>query len=173
MIMVNIWKTTFNQGKLENYGHASMQVGADYISWWPDQNRQFKKAGAAVYQAGFIRGRTIADDIRAESSHPTVIQIPEKTAATQGLGAAAIVDWWRKFSMSSGGVLLQGPLEAGSLYHTVKKNCSTVVAIGLKTGGGNQYSSWLDEWTIGLWTPADVRKYAESIRNGVLKKARG
>ena len=172
MITVNIWNTTFNRSGLENYGHASMQVANDYVSWWPDRNRQGKNvAGLAVYRAGFIRGRTLLDDIRDERSHPTVVPIPEKTAAREGLDAAAIVSWWQKFSLSSGGIPLQGPLEAGSFYHTVKKNCSTVVATGLRIGGGDRYSSWLDEWTVGLWTPADVRKYAESIRNGLQKKA--
>jgi hypothetical protein len=64
----------------------------------------------------------------------------------------AIKTWWDEFNDDD-----------DNLWSTFSQNCSTVVAEALRRGGAK--TPWWDlvnGWNI-IWTPQDVRRYAESI----------
>jgi len=129
-----------------------MQVGRNYISWWPDES------------AGLVgtfhphRNKSFASDVRDEGKNP------DHVVRIRGLDEAAIHDWWEGFGLvHRSGALLQGPLPA---YQLLKQNCSTVVATGLKKGGGDRYASWGSSWSI-VWRPQTILEYALSIAGGL------
>jgi len=177
MITVYVWSF---RGKNEAWGHAAMQCGAHYISWWPEDRGRVPSGmsraavqllGArtptalrSVYAASPIRNRTLADDELDEGNRQLgVRRRADRSILIDGLDESAIRDWWRGFGLDGG--RLPGPLPA---WHTTKRNCSTVVAQALQVGGGDRYSTWLRSWNV-VWTPDDVREYAESIRAGIAR----
>src|SRR5262245_11546807 len=104
MITVYIW--TF-RGKNVAWGHASMQVGATYISWWPEKPGQVpSKIHPQVYASHPFRNRTFLEDVRAEQ------QMPDHTIQIDGLDENAIKDWWQNFGLTRDGVLYEGPLQS-------------------------------------------------------------
>jgi hypothetical protein len=158
MLTVYIWNF---RGKNDAWGHASMQVDQTYISWWPEQPGQVpSKIHPNVYASHPFRNRTFQDDIRDEG------QMPDHSIRIDGLDEDAIKDWWQSFGLTRDGVLFQGPLQS---WDTLKRNCSTVVAVGLKKGGGDRYASWFKSWNL-VWKPSDVLTYALSIQNGLSKQ---
>lgn len=160
MVTVYIW--TF-RGKTEAWGHASMQVGSTYVSWWPAQPGQVpSKWHRQIYASVPFRGRSFAEDVRDEG------QPPDHAIRIAGLDEAAIQSWWRSFGLVQNGVALPGPLLP---WHMTKQNCSTVAARALRIGGGDEYAKWVHTWNA-VWTPADVLAYARSIERGMLAKGR-
>lgn len=154
MINVFVWLPKRSGGQ-KNVGHASMTVGgATYISWWPDE--------AAGFGRDFhpIRNKSYKSDVRDEGGDP------DWTIPLDGLDEQAILEWWASFGLSRGGVELQGPLPP---YNLAEQNCSTVVARGLKTGGGDKYASWYSSWSI-IWRPQTVLDYAKAIKLGLSVK---
>lgn len=158
MVTVHIWSF---RGKNEAWGHAAMQVGQTYMSWWPEQPGQVpSKVHRNIYASHPFRNRTYADDVRDEG------QPPDHTIRIDGLDENAIKDWWQSFGLTRDGVLFQGPLQS---WQTLKRNCSNVVATGLKKGGGDKYSTWAKSWNL-VWTPQDVLRYALSIKQNIARK---
>ncbi|MBI4581822.1 MAG: hypothetical protein HY718_19150 [Planctomycetes bacterium] len=51
----------------------------------------------------------------------------------------------------------------------ISQNCSSVVARGLKIGGGDQYASWYAAHSV-IWRPQTVRDYAMSIQSGLASR---
>ncbi len=155
MLTVNIWSF---RGKNEAWGHASMQVGQTYISWWPEKPGQVpSKIHTNVYASNPFRNRSYAEDVRDEG------QPPDHVVPIHGLDENAIKDWWQSFGLTRDGVLYQGPLQS---WDTLKRNCSNVVVIALKKGGGDQYAEWAKSWRL-IWTPQDVLRYALSIKENM------
>jgi hypothetical protein len=155
MVTVNIWSF---RGKSDAWGHASMQVDQTYISWWPERPGQVpSKIHRNVYASHPFRDRRFAEDVAAER------QQPDHVVRIDGLDEHAIKDWWQSFGLTRDGVLYQGPLLS---WDTLKRNCSSVVATGLRAGGGDRYASWNTSWNV-VWTPADVLQYALSIVRGL------
>lgn len=155
MLTVYIWNY---RGKDDAWGHAAMQVDQTYISWWPERPGQVpSKISDKVYASHPYRNRSHADDIAAEA------QVPDHILRIEGLDEKAIKDWWQSFGLTRDGVLYQGPLQS---WDTLKRNCSDVVATGLKKGGGDKYANGLYTWNM-VWTPADVLQYSRSIQSGV------
>lgn len=155
MIAVYVWDFL---GKDRAWGHASMHVEQTYVSWWPQgEGRVRNKVMGQIYHANPIRGRTYQDDVRDEQRQP------DHVIHLAGLDEAAVKDWWRGFGLMDGDVSLVGPMES---WHTLKRNCSTVVATGLKRGGGDRYASWARSWNL-VWTPEDVRNFALAIASGL------
>lgn len=160
MVLVHVWSF---RGKNEAWGHASMAIGSDYVSWWPEPNgRTPSKLHGNIYHAPAFRYRTYNDDVRDER------QRPDHTIALNGLDENAIKDWWQSFGMMRDGMPYLGPRQS---WQTLKRNCSTVVATGLTIGGGSQYVRFLKP--LGFpWTPNDVLSYAMSIQSGLGAKSR-
>ena len=154
MITVYVWlpKRVNNQ---KNVGHASMLVNEQtYISWWPDESAGLGRD----YHP--IRNKNYRSDVRDEGCNP------DWSVRLQGLNEEAILNWWEGFGLTRGNLMLQGPLPP---YNLAKQNCSTVVATGLKKGGGDEYAGWYNSWSV-VWRPQTVLDYALSIENGLARK---
>jgi len=160
MLTVYIWSF---RGKSEAWGHASMQIDQTYISWWPEQPGQVPSGiHQNIYASHPIRNRSYVADVEAEG------QPPDQVIRIAGLDEKAIKDWWQSFGLSREGVQYHGPLQS---WDTLQRNCSNVVALGLRIGGGDKYASWYKSWNL-IWTPADVLQYAQSIQSGLISQRR-
>jgi hypothetical protein len=51
-------------------------------------------------------------------------------------------------------------------WSTVTSNCSKIVALALDAGGGLQYAPYLSSRNV-IWTPNDVRVYAQAVQAGL------
>ncbi len=154
MVTVHIWSF---RGKREAWGHASMHVGQAYISWWPmGAGRDRSKIHSDIYSVHPIMGRNFADDIRDEGIPPN------ETIRINGLDEGRITTWWERIAPWSAS--RSGP--PSMPWSTLDWNCSKVVAMALKEGGGDKYASWPTTWNV-VWTPNDVRDYADSIVRGM------
>lgn len=114
-------------------GHASMEVGSTYISWWPRPDGRTKnglRLLPQIYAAHPYRDQDLGDDEAYEERGP------DQTVCLNNLNENAIKDWWQSFGLRRDGVVFEGPLQA---WRTLKMNCSTVVAIGLTIGGGASF----------------------------------
>lgn len=154
MINVFVWPSVKNaEGRKENVGHAAMSVNNNtYISWWPDE--------AAGITGSFSpqRNKSFESDMIDEGNRsPLCIPI------TSGLDENAILDWWRGFGLVHDGALLQGPMLP---YQLITQNCSTVVAMALRIGGGDKFASVWAAHSL-IWRPSTVLSYASSIKLGV------
>jgi hypothetical protein len=154
MIIVYVWLPK-RVGDQKNVGHASMLVsGHTYVSWWPDEAVGL---GRDVHP---IRNKSFASDVADEGC------APDFRVHLAGLDEQAILTWWSSFGLVCDGALLQGPLQA---YNLATQNCSTVVARGLKIGGGDQYASWFASHSI-VWRPRTLLEYGQSIQRGLSKR---
>ena len=154
MINVYVWLPK-RIGNQKNVGHASMLVsGHTYVSWWPAE------AAGLGRDYNPIRNKSYASDVADEGC------APDSNTQINGLNERAIFDWWSSFGLVRGGIVLQGPMLP---YNLVDQNCSTVVARGLKIGGGEEYASWYASHCI-VWRPQTVQDYALAIQRGLLKR---
>ncbi len=153
MVKVHVWNF---RGSSEAWGHASMHVGAVYISWWPEgEDRDYKKGDKKsgfkpVYSVEHIHDRTFEADVADEE------QKPDHDFEITGLDEQRILAWWKKFNVP------------GRDWTTLGQNCSTTVGRALMIGGGDDYADWSASWNT-VWTPNDVKSYATSIRTGIGK----
>lgn len=170
MIKVYIW---YYVGKGQAWGHASMEVNQRYISWWPQGDRRLPYKGTALpskvisslgnlYSVLPIGNRTFYDDLSDEKGQPNSI------ITIEGLNKNYIIFWWNHFALSYGGTNEQGPIQ--NTWSTLDLNCSSVVALGLKEGGGDNYSSYW-KYHNYIWRPNDVKNFAESIVQGLKNKS--
>lgn len=159
MVIVYVWRF---RGKKVAWGHASVQVGTTYMSWWPEQPGQVpSKVHPNIYASSPFRNRTLADDEAGEGDRKA-----DETIYIEGLDEAAMKDWWQSFGLTRDGVEFAGPLQSWS---TLDRNCSTVAAIALKAGGGDKYADWHKSWNL-VWQPDDVARYAHSIKRNIASK---
>ena len=158
MVIVYIWNF---RGKKEAWGHASALVSNQYISWWPiSDNRVRSKLYDDIYSAHPIGNRQLYDDISDEGC------TPNHTIKIEGLNESKILTWWRRTALSWGSGLALGP--PSLMWSSLGWNCSKIVATALKEGGGDRYSSIVKSFNF-IWTPNDVKYYAESIVDGIRK----
>lgn len=123
-----------------------------YISWWPSaEGRDGKTKGEGgplnnIYEAPAIQGRQYEDDLNGEGGRE-----PWSKNVT-GLNEANMKDWWQAFSSNT-----------ENKWATFSQNCSTVAAMALEKGGAT--TAWYDLWNGWnmIWTPEDVKRYAEAI----------
>ncbi len=156
MVTVYIWNF---RGKRDGWGHASALVNNQYISWWPmSENRVRSIIHNDIYTAHPIGNRQYTDDIRGEGG------IPNHIIKIEGLNERKIITWWRRISLSWGGGLTEGPPSVP--WSSLDWNCSKIVASALKEGEGDNYSSFMNSHNF-VWTPNDVKAYAESISIGI------
>jgi len=140
MVEVLVWNFMQNG----NIGHAAAVVGGEYISWWPTETATLKSGRSAGAP------NTLAEDLASEG------RPPDHRIRITGLDDDAMVRWWRGFRHSNE-------------YRLFVQNCSTVVGMALTRGGGRNRTSGLGwawrSWNV-VWTPDDVRRYAEAIVHG-------
>ncbi len=155
MIQVHIWKF---RGLNTAMGHASMHVGAEYVSWWPaGENRARKIPGPAgrrvpLYSVAHIQGQSYDDDRYLEDMDP------DETIRLEGLDEDRLIAWWRTFNVP------------GRDWSTLGQNCATTVARGLMIAGADDYAlgaaGWWRSWNT-VWQPNDVLLYARQVRSGL------
>ncbi|MGU7843781.1 hypothetical protein ACV22V_30490 [Burkholderia sp. AW33-5] len=152
MVKVHVWDF---RGSTKGWGHASMEVGSTYISWWPrpEGTKTGLRLLPQIYAAHPWRDQRFEDDKEYEGRGP------DQTVNLNGLNERAIKDWWQSFGLMRDRVAYEGPMQA---WQTLKMNCSTVVATGLTKGGGRAcgYTKPLQS----IWRPSDVLAYALAIR---------
>ena len=152
MITVFVWKF---RGMDDAWGHTSMLVGRTYMSWWPAEPAPETPPPDVPF-----RSRTYRDDVRDESRDP------DHTIEIDGLDERRVLDWWQTFGLVRGEGEFPGVLPP---WETLRQNCATAVARGLRLGGGDTYATWWKSWNV-VWTTADVLDYALSIRNGLARR---
>jgi hypothetical protein len=139
LLDIHIWNY---QGSNEAWGHASMTLDdGTHISWWPDNP---VPPEFPLYSAPAFPNQSYADDVAFEGRGPDHV-IP-----ISGLDEAAIKAWW-------------GDFKSKNKWSTLSQNCSTTVADALDAGGGGD-GVYLADWN-SFWTPADVRGYADAIKD--------
>lgn len=144
-----------------NVGHASMQVDDVYISFWPDDDLgkpQAKKGLKLKLSHKSIGVDSLADDIGNENGRrPTVIELDQID-----LNKNAVFEYWADV------------LEQGMRYQLRKRNCSSIVAECLYQGtkrkasfvpSASDYSRMGGILGYGMWTPAQVMRYAMELRD--------
>lgn len=151
MITVFIWDFV---GKDVAWGHASMQCGDRYISWWPEPGGRVPKLQKApqVYDVHPFVDRTYNDDVRDEE------RAPDWTIDVPRLDEQKIKEWWAAFNPQAHGAY--GP--PSRPWSTLTWNCSTVVAEAITAGGGADFVSWYTSRGV-VWTPKTVREYALAV----------
>jgi hypothetical protein len=154
MVTVYVWNY---RGKTAAWGHASMQCGDKYISWWPEPTNRvpWTKVAPQVYDAHPFIMRRFEDDARDEGIGP------DWTIRIEGLDEERIKGWWKSFNPQAHD--MYGPPSAP--WSTITSNCSKVVAMALDEGGGQQYAPFLKSRNM-VWTPNDVRVYAQAVADG-------
>lgn len=154
MIKVHVWNFV---GPKQAWGHASMHIGTEYISWWPESaGRDYKiSTGLSLYSVSHIHGQSLDDDKRYEG------RSPDHTVPLVSLDEPRILQWWRVFNAR------------GRSWSTLGQNCSTTVARALMVGNGDDYaqgmSGWWHSWNT-VWNPEDVLRYARAADQGLRVK---
>ena len=148
------------QGSSTAWGHASMTLtNGTHISWWPESdvisngvvivtNSHIKLATGYIdiYSAVAVSNVTFQNDIDWEDSPPN------STNVIEGLNEAAIQNFWDNFATNS-------------LWESYNQNCAKTVADALKAGGAQvSWYDWWSWWNI-VWTPNDVKQYADAIQS--------
>ncbi len=148
-VKVHVWPKNGN-----NVGHASLQVGSDYISYWPDEGVGKKDVKKKASQAPAYMTHYL-DDVRAESNKHAI------TVILNGLDEEAILDYWTKIRSD------------GIRYQLKNHNCSHVVAACLYEGSkakptfkpsAAHYGRLGKVLGQGVWTPDQVLLYAHELR---------
>ena len=162
MTTVFIWFAT------DGVGHTSMQIGDQYVSYWPG-------GGGANAKKDFKIGQThephfmsqYRGDVRAEG------RTADREVRLAHLDEAAVLVAWREIKATA------------PRYNMRKHNCSTVVAMLIEVGSGQsapfvpevdlrKYASSGILWiitrmaafggSIRMWSPEAVYRYALSVR---------
>jgi hypothetical protein len=154
-----------------NVGHASLEIGGTYVSYWPAEGAGKKdvKFGQS-HQAGFPSAYAV--DRRLERKHA------DEAFTLTSLDTAKMVAAWEQFKLTE------------PRYNMVEQNCSTVVAVLLQVGSGLQpsfvpavaiddHASNLAQRvflrlrffsnSIKMWTPDEVLRYAQEIQTNGLR----
>jgi len=155
VVTVYVWNF---RGKNVAWGHASMQCGDRYISWWPEPAPRVTRTKVApqIYDAHPFVLRRFEDDVRDEGMRP------DWTIRIEGLDEEGIKGWWKSFNPQAHD--MYGPPSAP--WSTITSNCSKIIAMALDEGGGRQYAPFLHARNV-IWTPNDVRVYALAVQAGL------
>jgi hypothetical protein len=183
MIKVHVWNY---RGLTTAMGHASMHVGSQYISWWPEGDGRSPKVPGSVgqkvplYSVPHIHGQSFDDDklyealddnsvlnsarneyIDQRTGRRVVPMSPDHTIELQGLDKHRLLTWWRMFNVD------------GRKWSTLGQNCATTVGRGLMIAGADDYaqgvSGWWHSWNT-VWQPNDVLRYARDVHHGLVAK---
>jgi len=174
--IVHIWRNTPTDP-----GHASLQVGNEYVSYWPQgedtEVKDFVKnppAKGAVKD--FNVGTTHKPYFPGSYRHDCKLERRECDIKVilNKLDEKEIIDSWQNFK------------DDPRRYNMLSHNCSTVVATLLELGSGKppyhtpsikineyvkgSYKRWYFKLRfmgnyIKMWTPNDVHKYALQLKS--------
>jgi RHS repeat-associated protein len=150
---VNLWDPGTTSAEVYT-GHVSMRLcDGTYLSWWPTSSGPRSVGTAQDFKTDVSYGG-------GEGANPDrTIDIP-----CGCLNEAAIKSWWSKFSGN--------PSEVWSSYH---QNCSWVIKEALNQGLGYGFGSPKNRPTDTHlnWTPQDVEKFAQDLKDYCKAKKRG
>ena len=148
-LTVNIWNY---RGKNDAWGHASITLeNKQHISWWPSaEGREGLFKFLNIYTAPANDPQKFAYDVEGEG------QKPDYQIRILGLDEKKIQEWWQKFKETN-------------KWNTLNQNCSTTAADALKAGGAEDYSSWGSSHNV-VWTPNDVKSFADEIKKNIEDK---
>jgi hypothetical protein len=179
MITVHVWNF---RGLKTAMGHASMFIGQEYVSWWPEGNgRDFKLPGSSgtklpLYSVRHLHGRTFVQDqileatdsysvrdasgtwIERRTGLPVTPLKPHHSIRLHGLDEIRALQWWKRFN------------KPDRLWTTLGQNCSTTVARALMIAGADDFALGIDGWWHSwnmVWHPNDVLRYSLAVRSGL------
>jgi hypothetical protein len=160
-VTLYVWKI-----KPDDVGHASLQLGTTYVSYWPSDaaGKKDVKIGQ-THESVFPRSYEV--DKRLERKHCDARRV------LRGLDTQRMKDAWAAFRRDP------------TRYNMVDHNCSTVIAVFLELGSGvkpsfvpgvaiDDHTSNLAQRiflrirflssTIKMWTPDALLRYADEIQ---------
>lgn len=149
MIKVHVW---LPYG--EYVGHASLSVGEDYISFWPEEAAGKKDLKTKRRVPGSFKN-SLMDDIICEGGRPPF------TVELDNLDEGAVLDYI---------AALRSKIPT---YQLARYNCSHVVAHALMAGSGEEPSFIPNAGAYGrvgrvlgrgIWTPHQVLRFAREVR---------
>lgn len=142
MITVNVWEAKWFSG---SPGHASIEVGGIYVSFWPGE-----EAGTLKWK-GF-QTKTFLEDCQqysATGQRRWFRNLPNDQSGP-GLNEAAMVAEWKQILTSK-------------KNYTVEFQCSAVVNELLIAGGCRKFAKPrlvdTETWVLGAVSPDDVKDY--------------
>jgi len=161
-VTVHVWKL-----QSDNPGHASLQIGNTYVSYWPSDaaGKKDVKIGQ-THDVSFPR--SYATDARLERKEC------DERRILLGLATGQMIEAWAAFKSEP------------RRYNMVAHNCSTVIAALLELGSGvkpsfvpgvaidDHAAGWPQRLllrvrfmssSIRMWTPDAVLRYADEIAN--------
>jgi len=155
-VVIYVWLPQ-RGGNKSYFGHVSMHVGSNYISWWPeDFNWSFSSPATMFKSYSVHRVPTLQNEIVKERREP------DFSCVLHQIDCSAILEWWKGFGLNStddsGNTLLySGPLPRYSLF---KQSCSGVIAMALQAGlHDKRYFS-----RIKNLTPVDIMKFVIKLK---------
>jgi hypothetical protein len=160
IVTVNVWRV-----RPDNPGHASLQIGSVYMSYWPSSaaGKKDVKIGQ-THDVSFPR--SYATDSRIEGHQA------DEQRLLAGLATDRMIEAWEQFKRE--------PIR----YNMVEHNCSTVLAGLLEIGSGvkpsfvssvsidDHATNWPQRLflrvrffsnSIKMWTPDTLLRYADEI----------
>ena len=105
-------------------GHAAMESGGDYISWWPEEAAY--AAAASEYTPMTGASHTLLEDLDPEVGEGRAPDF--RIGPIRDLDTGAIKTWWDAFRV-----------DPASTWSLDGSNCSWVVMAALWAGGANKY----------------------------------
>lgn len=150
MVKVHIW---LKHGPY--VGHTALTIGDDYISFWPDgdatkKDLKIKRSHPGTYM------KSILNDIENEGGRAPI------TIELNGLDEEKMLDHVEKIRVKV------------PRYQIARNNCSHIVVSVLLAGASKspsfmphagEYAKVGRVLGYGIWTPANVMRYANELRN--------
>lgn len=150
MIKVHVWLPD-----RQHVGHTSLEVGDDYISFWPDGAAGKKDLKIKTSQPGMLV-LNFHQDIRNEGDRmPVTVELP-------GLDEDAVLSYIAELRRST------------PRYQLARNNCSHVVAGALMAGASakpsftphaGHYGRAGRILGLGIWTPDQILRFARELRD--------
>ncbi|TCI01793.1 hypothetical protein EZV61_16110 [Corallincola luteus] len=143
--------------KDQNVGHAAMKIGSTYISFWPADGIGKPQAKKGLKMKLSHAGTSVTSyrvDCDAEGGRqPIAIEI-------NNFDAESALAYWQQIRRD------------GVRYQLRKKNCSSIVAECIHAGTNRkpsfqpkaeEYGRFGSVFGYGIWTPAQVLRYATEV----------
>lgn len=180
MVIVYVW----NMGIRDKAGHAAVQVGKTYISWWPEHYRSDVGLGFSGAQLGW-GGPSYSNSMREDRQHKQ--RYPDYASAPiQCLDEAEIHKWWESVRPKNNYCQATYSKTENIHYDLARLSCATIALRALLAGGAAKISpppvpliaaalkgvaslmgvggGLLAEYILGEGiSPMDVKRYAEAL----------
>lgn len=149
-VLVHVW---LPEGG--NVGHASLTIGGDYVSFWPETAAGKSDLKIKRSQPGMFVPSLHEDILNEGHRQPQTILL-------EGLDAEAMLDFIAQLQANS------------PRYQLARHNCSHVVARALMAGAGRGptftphaglYHKLGEVLGRGIWTPDQVLKFARELES--------